>query len=47
MNLVGRASESRDKLLRDTTGSDFSSVKYAAKWKERLDNMLEHRQQPI
>lgn len=47
MSLNVRASESRDKMLRDTTGSDFSSVKYAARWKERLDHMLEHRQQPL
>ena len=42
--MVGRASESRDKTLRDVTGVDFSSVKYAKKWKERLDSMLEHNQ---
>ncbi|MFH1520016.1 MAG: hypothetical protein ABID61_00050 [Candidatus Micrarchaeota archaeon] len=44
MNLTARASEARDKMLRDTSGSDFSSVKYAAKWKTRLDDMLEHKQ---
>ena len=45
--LVGRSSEARDKTLRDIVGNDFSSVKYAAKWKHRLDEMLEHKQKPL
>lgn len=38
MNIVGRAAESRDKMLKETTGKGFSSIEQVARrYKERMD----------
>jgi hypothetical protein len=47
MNVAVRSVEARDKLLKDVCGNDFSSKKYRDKWKARLDESLEHKQNTL